>query len=189
MTGRLPTRLPDSKQEENRETPATAGRVAFTGLSPPRSYVHEAVETMTHQLKKSWPFARLYWPAIYESERWAQLKKPDKAVLHCLLLRANGEYVAWPSIPELERATGYDRRAIERAIGRLVAGGHIRLEQRRGARNRYYVDVWKPESIKANNVKYGTQNTVVHKRQSTVFSDQKTSQVRYPGVRASVLQV
>ncbi|MBD3393356.1 MAG: hypothetical protein GF418_14610 [Chitinivibrionales bacterium] len=137
------------------------------------------------QHKKTWPFARLYWPGIYESERWAQLKKPDKAVMHCLLNRANGDYIAWPSIRELKRGTGYDRRAIERAIDRLVAGGHMRLEQKRGARNRYYVESWNPEAMQ-DQEKHGTQNTVVHKRQSTVFSDQKKAKVRYREARTLV---
>ena len=91
-------------------------------------------------------FARVYWIRIYDSELWHNLSKSARAVLNVLLNRANANYIAFPSLPMLESDTGYEEKAIHRAIDELKDKKAMEIIQKNGARNRYKLDMWKPEN-------------------------------------------
>jgi hypothetical protein len=54
-----------------------------------------------------------------------QLPHADKLLLLALADNANDEGLCWPSVATLARKAGMDERTVQRAIGRLVAAGHV----------------------------------------------------------------
>lgn len=61
----------------------------------------------------------------------AGLDEHERAVLVLLAFMANDERQAWPSIAYIVEKTGKGERTVQRAIKRLVEGGHLSRRQRR----------------------------------------------------------
>jgi DNA-binding MarR family transcriptional regulator len=74
----------------------------------------------------------------------AELSTPQAAVLTVLILHRNNETeLCFPSVTTIAKETHQTRRGVMKQLRRLDDLGVIEVERRRGARNRYRLDLSK----------------------------------------------